>query len=169
MAPPIAFSWTGTEMAPLPRFQKLCDREFVVGEVYSLIVHEERSPVSHRHYFVAIKEAWKSLPEGVAERFATSDHLRKYALIKAGYADERSIVCSSKAEALRVGAFVRPVDEYAIVTVNGAVVTQYTAKSQSMKAMNRHEFQKSKTRVLEIIAEMIGISSATLERQGRAA
>jgi hypothetical protein len=39
-------------------------------------------------------------------------------------------------------------DEYAIVTVREAVVTVYTAKSQSMRAMGRETFQKSKDDVL---------------------
>ncbi len=76
----------------------------------------------------------KHLPEAVAERFPTPDSLRRFALIRTGHRDERSIACASKAEALRVAAFVQPMDDCAVVTVTGALVTVYTPRSQSMRA-----------------------------------
>jgi len=38
-------------------------------------------------------------------------------------------------EAQRIAAFIKPMDTYAMVIVNECVVTVYTAKSQSLKAM----------------------------------
>jgi hypothetical protein len=160
MSPPMPFRWDGEAMAPLK--PKLADREFVIGEVYSLVEHHERSHASHAHYFAAINEAWLNLPEALSDRFATDEHLRKFALIKAGYHDEQSIVCSSKAEALRVAAFIKPMDDYAIVTVSGPVVTRYTAKSQSLKAMGKFVFQASKEAVLEILAAMLNVEPQQL-------
>lgn len=159
------YTWAGDGFTPLPRFAKACDKEFVVGERYQIEPIEERSAVSHRHYFAALHDAWVNLPEDQAGHFATSEHLRKYALIKAGFADERSLVCASKAEALRVAAFVRPLDEYGIVDVREATVKVYTAQSQSTKAMGKAEFQRSKTAVLDIIAAMIGVDTETLKKQ----
>jgi hypothetical protein len=92
------------------------------------------------------------------------EHLRKYALVKAGYHDKRSIVCSSRAEALRLASFIRPMDDFAVIGTNGPVVTVLTAKSQSMKAMGRKEFQASKDAVLNVLAEMIGTTREALER-----
>lgn len=158
--PPLQFDWDGESFTP--RRPRLADRHYVVGESYMLIPHEERSMRSHRYYFASVNEAWKNLPEHWADRFPTSDHLRKYALIKSGYRDERSIVCSSKAEALRVGSFVRSVDEYAVVIVSEAVVTIYTAKSQKMRAMGKRAFGESKEAVLDTVAAMIGTSKDTL-------
>lgn len=160
---PLDFTWTGEAM--VPRHPKAADRLFVVGEVYPLAAHEERSSATHRHYFALINEAWQSLPEGMADRFPTADHLRKWALIKAGYRDERSVVCASKAEAQRVKAFVRPIDDYAVVVASEAVVIVYTAKSQSMKAMGKAEFQASKVAVLDTIASLIDVTPETLTRQ----
>jgi hypothetical protein len=169
-AAPILFSWTGEAMVPHPRFQRECDASFVVGERYRLAVQEHRSQANHNHYFAAINEAWMNLPELVAERFPTVEHLRKYALIKAGYRDERSIVCNSKAEAQRIAAFIKPMDEFAVVTTHEAVVTVWTAKSQSKAAMGKQVFQESKNKVLDVLAEMIGIQPETLTRNvGRAA
>lgn len=159
--PPQRFEWTD-EGVMRPKVPRLADKHFVVGLEYMLVPHEERSMRSHRFYFASVNEAWKNLPEDMAERFATPDALRKWALIKAGYRDERSIVASSKAEALRIAAFIRPMDEYAVVVVREAVVTVYEAKSQSVKAMGKAEFGTSKEKVLDILSAMIGTSRDAL-------
>lgn len=160
---PIIFAWDGETMCPLARFARTCDKQFVVGENYTLVTHEDRSQASHSHYFAALNEAWKNVREDVAERFPTSEHLRKWALVKAGYADERSIVCSSKAEALRLAAFIRPLDEYAVIVVREATIKVFTPQSQSMRAMGKKDFQASKDAVLEIVSGMIGVKSAELK------
>lgn len=153
--PPLLFHWDGESMTP--KNPSLADRYYTVGESYRLEVREERSAASHSHFFASVQEAWQNLPEGLATSWPSADHLRKFALIKAGYRDERSIVCASRAEAIRVGAFVKPMDEYAVVTVSESVVTVYTAKSQSMRAMGRERFQESKQAVLDVLAEMVGV------------
>jgi hypothetical protein len=166
----IVYRWDGEVMVPLARFHNRCNAVFTVGELYPLDVHEDRSIVSHRHYFCEINEAWKNLPEMVAERYPSSEHLRKYALIQTGYRDERSIACSSKAEAQRVAAFIKPMDDYAVVVVREAVVSVLTAKSQSIRAMGAKEFQASKQAVLDQLASMIGVTPGALEQHaGRAA
>jgi len=160
--PPVAFTWDGEAMVPV--HPRLADKHFVVGMRYPLVVHEDRSAVSHRHYFASINEAHHNLPEDLADRFPTPEALRKFALIKAGYRNERSMVCSSKGEAMRFAAFVKPMDDFAVVDTDGLVVTVYTAKSQSMRAMNKAEFQRSKDDVLRVISEMIGTDAATLQK-----
>jgi len=123
--PPIVCEWNGESFVPLKRFGPLCDRHYVVGETYPLVVQEQRSRASHNHYFAALHEAWANLPEVLAERFAT---------------------------------------------VREAVVTVYTAKSQSLRAMGKADFQASKDAVLGIVSEMVGTTPAELRREaGRAA
>lgn len=163
------FSWDGESMVPLKGFQKRCDETFYVGERYRMEVQEERSMRSHRHYFASIHEAWLNLPEDKAERFPTSEHLRKWALIKTGYRDERSIVAASKAEAQRIAAFVRPIDEYAVVVVRDACVLVYTARSQSVKAMGKKDFTGSKEAVLDVLATLVGTSAQSLQENARTA
>lgn len=162
MTTPIPFRWEGDSFAPMPGFGKRCDEVFVVGQVYRLAEQEDRSAASHRHYFACINAAWENLPAGAAEQFPTPDHLRRFALIKAGYADSRTLVASSKAEAQRLAAFVRPLDTFAVVAASEATVTVWTAKSQSVRAMGKKDFQESKDAVLSIIAEMIGTTPAML-------
>lgn len=153
---PLLYRWSGQAMEVLPRFAKAADATFVVGQVYKMEALEERSARSHSHFFAALHEAFMSLPDDYAERFPTEDHLRRYALIKCGFADCRQLVASSKAEAQRLGAFVKPCDEYAIVTVKDCVVTVWTARSQSLKAMGKLDFAASKNAVLEYVFGLIG-------------
>ena len=88
--PPLRFAWDGE--AFYPKVPKLADKYFTVGEDYSLVPHEDRSAASHRHYFASINEAHGNLPEILAERLPTPEHLRKYALIKCGFANRRDFV-----------------------------------------------------------------------------
>lgn len=162
------FDWDGESLTP--KHPRLADRYFAVGETYRMGQEEARSTASHNHQFAEIEEAHSNLPEDLMLEFPTSTHLRKFALIKAGYCDKRSVVCSSKAEALRVAAFIKPLDDYAIVEVTGCVVTHYTAQSQSRKAMGAKVFQESKTAILDIVSAMIGVKPAELQREaGKAA
>ncbi|WP_238189283.1 hypothetical protein [Methylobacterium frigidaeris] len=142
----------------------------MIGERYILVEHEARSAASHAHYFACVRDGWSNLPEDLAGRFPTPDHLRKWALIRAGYRDEVTFVASSKAEAIRIAAFLRPVEDTAVVRVKDSVVVRWTAKSQSMRAMGRDGFQRSKDAVLSVIDELIGTAPGTLSREaGRAA
>lgn len=167
---PVLFTWDGESMVAQRRFQTVCDKQFVVGEVYPMIVQEPRSQASHNHYFASIETAWLNLPEDIAANFPNSEHLRKYALIKSGFADERSIVCASKAEAQRVAAFIKPMDHYAIVMVSEATIKVYTAQSQSNKAMGKKVFQGSKDAVLDVIARLVGTDRHELRQNaGQAA
>jgi hypothetical protein len=160
---PLLMQWNGEAFAPHRRHYKRIDAEFVIGEVYTFVPYEERSAKSHAHYFACVAEAWKNLPDGLAEQFPTSEHLRKFALIKAGYADSQTFTAASKAEALRLAAFLRPVDGYSIITTEGATVTRWTAKSQSTRAMGGKVFQESKDKVLDVLAAMIEVNRPQLE------
>lgn len=163
MPAPALFTWQGDGFTPLPRFAKQCDRDFVIGETYRLAEIEDRSQKAHNHFFAALHEGWLNLPEHLAERFPSEEHLRKWCLIRAGYSDSQTFTCASKAEALRMAAFIRPIDEFSVVTVQEATVSHFTARSQSKRAMGAEEFQKSKQAVLDIVANMIGVAPAALE------
>lgn len=170
-APPIPLRWNGEAFEPVSRrFAAIADKHFVIGEVYDMVTEEDRSAASHRHYFAAVREAWMNLPEGLADAYPTADHLRKAALVKAGFCDQRTLIASSKAEALRLSAFVRPMDEFSVVSVSGNTVVVLTPQSQSMRAMGKADFQRSKDLVLGIVSAMVGTSPQDLqENAGRAA
>ncbi|MCL4218787.1 MAG: hypothetical protein KJ052_17525, partial [Candidatus Hydrogenedentes bacterium] len=166
MIPPLHFRWDGESMIPFrPR---LADQHFVIGETYCLIEHHDRSANSHRHFFAVIADAWRNLPDDMLPEYPTAEALRKKMLVKVGYADERSIVCASKAEAQRVAAFIKPMDIYAVVVVREAVVRVFTAQSQSVKAMGAKVFQESKQAVLDAIDDLLGVErGATAKNAGQ--
>jgi hypothetical protein len=166
---PIAGRYTGEGFEILPRFRAQADREFVIGEVYTLAEIEERSGAAHRWFFVAVKEAWANLPEHLTDQFRSPDALRKFALIRAGFANSQQYVCATRGEAIRLAAALGPVDPYAVVTVEGCVVTRFTAKSQSYKAMPKGEFKASMDGVMEVLERMIGTQPGVLEDHARAA
>jgi hypothetical protein len=165
MTAPVIFQWDGDAMKPLARFEKLCAKQYVVGLEYPMVVQEQRSRASHNQYFAAIQDAWDNLPEIHAGRWPTPEHLRKWALVQAGYRVEKTIVAKTKADALRISAFVQSLDEWAVVLVNGNIVAHYTAKSQSLSAMDRKEFQASKQAVLDVLDKLLGLEPGSLTRQ----
>lgn len=165
MKQPIHATWDGEAFVPMKRFAKACDAELVTGKVYCLDTIEERSIASHRQYFAALHDAWVNLPEEYAQEFPSSEHLRKWALIKAGFCDERVHVCANKREAHEIAAFMRPLDDFALIVPFDNLVKCWTAKSQSMKAMGKADFQASKSAVLGIVAGIIGVAPDQLGKQ----
>lgn len=168
---PIQLRYEGDgEFKPVSHYwARRCDREYVCGEEYTLAVHEDRSAKSHRHLFAAIADTHTNLTDEQLERWPTPEHLRKWALIKAGHYDAHSMTATSKAEAMRIAAFLRPVDEFSIVDTQGASVTRYTAKSIAGRALDRKSFQEVKDRVLGVLADLIDVDPAELSKQSHAA
>jgi hypothetical protein len=163
---PIQVMWDGEAFVPAnPHWARRADEQFVVGERYAMVEHHERSSASHAHYFATLHDLWLNLPEHVAPQFPTAEHLRKHALIATGYADRRSIVCSSAAEARRIAAFIAPSDTFAVVKVDAATITVWTAQSQAMKAMGKKAFQQSKDDVLGWCADRIGLPADAEQRR----
>lgn len=166
MIHPMIFDWDGEAM--IPRYPRRADQLFVVGQHYSLIEQEERSTATHNHEFAWLKEAWMNLPEALADLYPTQEHLRKRALIEAGFYDETIIDAGTNAAALRVASAIRAREEFSLVIVRGPAVVIRVAKSQSRRSMKKQEFQASKTAIMEVIANMIGTTAANLS-QDRAA
>lgn len=177
MIRPVTFVWDGNHMVPLPRFKRQCDAQFVVNEEYPLMILEARSRKSHNHFFACVHEAWSNLPESesqrvnpktgeIVERFPTAEHLRKWALIKAGFCRHTSFPCGGAESAMNLATFIRSHSEFAVISVSNDVVDVYDAESQSATAMGRERFQESKNAVLEILSEMIRAKPSELQKMG---
>src|SRR5262245_20185328 len=123
----IPCTWDGDNLVPDNHWRRQCDKQFVVGQRYLVEATLDRSGASHNHYFARVQEAFKQLPAG---RWLTPDHLRRWALIEAGYCHNQYYFADTPAEANRVAALARR-DDLARVNVNGLVVRIRTAKSQS--------------------------------------
>lgn len=156
-------------MVPLVRFRRLCDRQFVVHEQYQLIVHQPRSRESHNHYFACIQTAWENLPDEIAPNFLSPEHLRKWCLVRAGYADETVIECADKAAAKKLLKLWKRKDEYAVVVLRESVAKIYTAQSQRVAEMGKRKFEESKEAVLKVVSDLIGVDVTTLLAEAGAA
>ena len=158
--PAMPYRWTGDSLVPLQ--PRRADQYLVIGEVYMLAPWEERSQASHAHEFAWLNEAWKNLPEELAEAYPSVEHLRKRALIQGGYFHETVIDVGSNAGATRTAAAVQFLDPFAYVIVRGGFVVVRRAESQSRRAMGKERFQASKTAILDIVSAMIGVEPQQL-------
>lgn len=164
-AAPMIYEWSGEGMVPVgPRFKKEADASFVIGQRYRLTDIEDRSDASHKHEFAWLREAWHQLPEDLAAEYPTPEHLRKRALIEAKYYNETIVDAGSNAAAIRVASAFRAREQFAVVIVRGPLVAIREAMSQSRRAMDGKTFQESKQKVLEIVADMIGVGVDELNR-----
>jgi hypothetical protein len=169
LPPPIYFIWDGETMQPMARFARIAEAAFERGRAYKMMIADEASSQTRRHFFACVREAWANLPEALALEYPTPEHLRKRALILTGFCDEQIWAVPSPAEATRTAAALRKLDEFAVVVVKDNTVRALIAKSQASGRMGRAEFQKSKTAVLDYLAKLIDTTPEALKDAGRAA
>jgi hypothetical protein len=151
-------------MVPLDRFRTLAGRQFHPGQEYVLVNWRGRSEKSHAHYFACIKTGWDNLREDIAGRFPSPEYLRKWCLVKEGYADETNVVVDDEEQAAKLALVIRKMDPYAVIRIQEAVVTIWRAQSQDHASMGWDAFQESKTKVLERIALMCGLTLKELTK-----
>lgn len=165
---PIEMVWADGCARPTNFFwARKAGEQWAEGEVIVLSTHDDRSGKSHRHYFACIRTAWENLPDHLTPEFPTTEKLRKYALIKAGHCNSVEYICDNPREARRMAAALTDADGFALVVIQGCVVTRFTAKSNAKEFQDKKAFQQSKEAVLEILAEMIGVTVKVLADEGR--
>ena len=163
----IVAKWTGEHFEALGQHHQRCRDTFEVGERVVIEVARQRSDASHKQYFAAIREAWMNLPEEAAARYDSPEKLRKWALIRCGYCEQHDFVMDSEERAIGLAMVMRKLDDYAAVVVRGNIVRIYRAKSQSLTAMGKDDFEASKRHVLDILSGQIGVNRTALEREGK--
>lgn len=165
---PVTFIWQGGAMRPV--VDSIILDQYEEGRKYRLVEYEPRSRESHSHYFAVIGDAWRNLPDDLADQIPSAEHLRKWCLIRTGYCIQRHINFTTDEDAKAAAGVIRTMDDFAVVAVRESTVSIYTAESQSTAAMGKDRFQASKQAVLDKIAEILGVPSADLQAQaGRAA
>lgn len=179
---PVVFRWLSVEvtdagtgevlrsmaMVPLVRYGNVAGRQFTEGEEYPLVVLEARTRASHNHFFASVEEAFENLPETVAGRWPTSEHMRKWVLIEVGYFDEKEFECPDEAFAKRLGTFIRTEDSFARISFHrvgkGFKLIVRRAKSQSAAAMAKEQFEASKRDCLDYLAAMVDVKPSDLKK-----
>lgn len=169
MSDAMAFTKRPGGFAPTPRFAARVAENFSDGAVYWLTPEPQRSDKTHAHEFAWLTEAWKTLPDHLAGEYATSEHLRKRALIATGWHTVQDYAAGSRAEAVRWAENLRhECDKYALIVVSGTVVRVFKARSQSKSAMGGPDFQASKTDLINWVSALLDVAPADL-LQARAA
>ena len=180
---PIVFTWREFEVAdddgvlsrrmvmvPLARYGNVAARQFHAGEEYPLVVMEERSRASHSQYFAALHEGFQNLPEKIAPRWPTPEHLRAWLLIETGWFDELEVDLKTDAQVKALIARIRSESPYARVQRHELKLIIRYAKSQSAAAMGKALFEASKKDVLDLLEDMTGVPRGTLKKEaGRVA
>src|SRR5215472_6489734 len=134
------FTWNGSAMVP-QRLEQ-AQNEFHKDRRYWLEEVSERSWVAHAHQFAWLAEAWLNLPEDVAPLYPSPEHLRKRALIQAGFYDETAVPVSDVKTAKALIRYLHANDEFASVFLRDSTVFIRKAKSQRLHgpgAMSRAE------------------------------
>jgi hypothetical protein len=164
---PAMFVWTEPGMmVPEARFLPLCRRQFKVGEGYALGPVENVASRSRGGLFAALREAWGSLPEEDS-RFPTPEHLRAWALVRAGHAAHAQYVLDTPKDARQMARGLRRASPLAIIKISGSTVDCWTALSIASTEVKAEQFAEIKKRVLKILAELIGTTQRELEEQSR--
>jgi len=118
-----------------------------------------------RGFMATVKELWDSMPERFDNvPFARSpDTFRKHALIKTGHCDVDTFCFNTPDEARRkltnIGYMARMAHGYTIIKIDGPVIHCITPHSQSLKAMGKEKFNKSKADVLDFCRGIVGVTS----------
>lgn len=160
---PTVFCWDGNAMVPHRTFDKLCAHQFIPGENYRLVQHEDRSDASHRQFFASLHDKWMTLPETLQDEYPSEESLRHKALIRCGYCTEKDFILPSETAALTFAAALIEDDAecYLIIECRGRVVRKYKAASQAYRAMGKKVFQKSKQDVLDFVDRLLGVEPQT--------
>jgi hypothetical protein len=182
---PVVMKWTEVDtvdadgvvrstwaMVPQARYERVCKKQYQPGEEYPLVVLEPRSRASHNAFFAEIGSAFSNLPENIAARFPTAEHLRKWCLIETGWFDEKEFDCPDEKFAKRLGTFIRTQDDFARISVHRVgsawkvIVRQ--AKSQSAQAMSKQPFEESKKDVLDLLEAMTNVPRGSFKKEAKA-
>lgn len=180
---PVTFVWSEADvidahgevarakvMVPKPRYGNVCAKQFVEGHEYPLVILDARSRASHNFYFACLAEGFNNLPENIAARWPTPEHLRAWLLIESGWCEEDEFTLDDEAEAKTAMTKIRKRQPYARIIRNGRKVIVQYAVSQSAAAMGKDKFEASKKDVLDLLEHLTNVPRGALAKNaGRAA
>ena len=156
----ITATWNGERFVLPPISRMKCKETLQPNEAVVLEVKRPRHLAMHRRFMAMVADYHSNLPEHLADApFAASpDHLRKYALIRCGFADTTTHTAKSEAEALRVEETFQSMrgDTFALVYRQGLIVCRSVALSQAFAAMNQKSFKQSSEHIEEFLATLVG-------------
>lgn len=108
-------------------------------------------------FFAAIRDSHSNLRDEHLSRFPSSEHLRKHALIAAGWCDVMTVLAGSKAAAPGIAAALQSKDRYCLIVIRGEVLTVYTARSMSRNSLLKPQFKDVALKAFAWIDETTGV------------
>ena len=116
-----------------------------------------------QRFFAIVKDVHRNLAGDLLTRFPNSEYLRKYALIAVGWCTVHTIVGMSEKTAAATTAAILFQNPYCIITFNEGVMTIYSAKSMSRRALLKKQFLDVSEKALEWIEQQTGIDGRLSE------
>lgn len=153
-------------LVPEGRFKALCERQFVLDETYAWGPVDNVDNGSRGAFFASVRETWNSLAED-DERFPSHEHLRKRALVAAGWCLHSQTVMDTPKDARQLAIQSRKLDEYAVIQVKANVVDVYIAKSIAHGQITAEEWRVVKPRALDWVAAQINVKRTELEHHSK--
>ncbi len=129
----------------------------------------DQSDQMRRRFFAIVREVYGTLPDHLRRQYPSSEILRKTALCRVGWAECKVVTCGSNKAAQEVASLTHHLDRYAIVDVQGSVVTVFTARSMNKRHCPKKTFLEVSEKVLDWLSELIGTDAATLSKHSEAA
>jgi hypothetical protein len=166
MVEEIFVQWDGKSLIPIPYDKPKAERQFQFGRTYQVEVVEYRSPESHKHFFACLRTAFDNIPEAHANRWQTPDQLRKWCLCQTPFRDTQEFHAPSHAEAIRLATHFAQLREFSVCEIRDNMVLRHTPHSQDYAHMADREFQASKSAVLDVLANILGVPTEDLAREG---
>lgn len=121
---------------------------------------------SRRYFFAAIRDVHANLRADLRDRWPNAEIMRKHGLIAVGYCDAMTVTCGSKSSAPGIANAFRLKDQYCLASVQGDVVTIFTARSMARRALQKPQFIALADRLFDWLYQQTGID---VNQSGRAA
>lgn len=151
---------------PYPESAQWVFEHIPLGNTFELETIEDRSNEHHRWLFAVVKKVFENLPEVHAEQFKNPEHLRKRALIEAGWCRHIKMHADDAPEIMRLCIWLDP---YMLISAGLHGVNIYQAKSMRMKRnggeLTKEKFKEVVERMLHYMAGLIGLDPAELLRE----
>lgn len=154
-------------LVPLRNFVRQLKKMLRHGQKLFIERIELRSMKAHNRFFAELARRWNSMPQHITKHFINQTHLRKHALIRCGWVEEMKPIACGTPEAAVMGAVcAKTAAAYAMVAINGPVVTIYTARSMATsgdRCMKPKEFYQAAKDVLDFCDGLLGIAKNEIE------
>lgn len=162
--PKVLLRWTGSAYEPATAFwQRVISEQTPIGAVewQEFSPDDEVSDAERAAFFAQVGEAWKNLPDDLAARYPSPDHIRKRALVTTGHCDITDHVCESEHEIGMIQRFAAR-NEYAVLVRKDMVIRELVPKSMKKGGMTKKEFREAAEDVRRVLSELLGVDIETL-------